>query len=80
MPYGLRGAGQSLQERGCLLGEWPPSEFSDSLPEALRLQQEVEKALWLSQAFTLRNRDVSSEAVARWGLSPTRERVSQTPY
>ena len=41
------------QERGGILGARAPSQFISRLLEALRLQQELEKTLWLPQAFAL---------------------------
>ena len=43
-----------------------PRKSGSRLPQALQIQKEMEKAVWLSQEFTLRNSHVSSEAAARW--------------
>lgn len=41
-----------------------------------RRAKEVEKTVWLSQAFTLRNSHVSIEAVARWETKPEKLQCS----
>ncbi len=52
------------------------STWKKNCSETLRLKQEVEKTVWLSQAFTLRNSHVSSEAVARWETKPEKLQCS----
>ncbi|CAH1587502.1 hypothetical protein THOB06_40219 [Vibrio rotiferianus] len=34
------------------------------------LQQEVERAVWLSRALAIRDSNVSSETVVRWEIKP----------
>jgi hypothetical protein len=58
------------REGGSLLGTWASSQFSGWLSEALRLEQDVEKAVRLSQALAIRDSNVSSETVVRWKIKP----------
>lgn len=77
MPYGVSELFRlSHKRRGCLLGARTPSQFSCELPKALRLEPELEKAVWLSQAFTLKNSHVSSKADARREVKPEKLQCS----
>ncbi|GAL31311.1 hypothetical protein JCM19239_3524 [Vibrio variabilis] len=40
------------------------------MSEALRLQQELEKAVWPSQALAIGGNNVSSETVVKWAIKP----------
>ncbi len=53
----------SRHEQGQPSGNVISSQFSGRLSEALRLEQDVEKAVWLSQALAIRDSNASSETV-----------------
>ncbi len=60
----------SRHEKGQPSGNVVSSQFSGRLSEALRLEQDVEKTVWLSQALAIRDSNASSEKDVRWKTKP----------
>ncbi len=76
MKYGQSELPRLSQKEEAALGTRTSSQFGGRLPEARRLQQRVEKTVWLSQALILRSNHLLSKAIARRETQPEKLRRS----